>query len=153
MSLNATAKNSVITFLSAVTGAKLLTGFSNENIITVPDIEIVKSTMGCDGLINRALVAKKAEGTLSFFPASPAIEFIYTMQQAAYLSGVPVVGILNVTFPSLAKSFNYIDFAFESGTKGFEAADEIKPISIKWSSQMPGFASLGAIATTGLGLL
>lgn len=153
MSLVATAKNSVIVFISPVTGVKLLTGFSNENIIVIPDIDIVKSTIGCDGLLSRALVAKKAEGSFSFFPGSPSIDTIYTIQQAAYLSGVPIVGVLNVTFPSLGKNFSYIDFAFESGAKGLEAADELKPVTIKWSSQLPNYSSIGAIATTALGLL
>lgn len=153
MSLVATAKNSVITFNSLVTGVKLFTGFSNENIIVIPDVEIVKTTMGNDGQLSRSLVAKKIEGSLSFFPGSPSLELIYQIQNAAYLSGVPVVGILNVTFPSLLKSFNYLDFSFESAAKGLEAADELKPVTIKFSSQIPGFASLGAIASTVLGVI
>lgn len=153
MSLVATSKNSVITFSSLVTGIKLLTGFSNENILVLPDVEIVKSTMGNDGLLSRAVIAKKMEGSFSFFPGSPSLDTIFTIQQAVYLSGVPIVGILNVVFPSLGKSFNYIDFSFESGTKGLEAADELKPVTIKWSSQLPNYSSIGAIATTVLGLL
>ena len=153
MSLVATAKNSVITFSSLATGIKLLTGFSNENILVIPDVDIVKSTMGNDGLLSRSLVAKKVEGSFSFFPGSPAIDFIYTIQQAAYLSGVPVVGNLNVVFPSLGKLFNYLDFSFESGAKGIEAGDELKPVTIKWSSQLPNYSSIGAIATTTLGLI
>jgi hypothetical protein len=153
MSLIATSKNAVITFSSVITGVKLLTGFSNENILVIPDVDIVKTTMGCDGLLNRALVAKKVEGNFSFFPGSPALDFIYTVQQAVYLSGVPVVGNLNVVFPSLGKLFNFLDFSFESAAKGLEAADELKPVTIKWSSQLPNYSSIGAIATTALGLL
>lgn len=153
MGLIATSKNSVISFQSVVTGIKLLTGFSNENIIVVPDVDIVKSTMGCDGALSRAAVAKKLEGSLSFFPGSPSLDFIYTIQQAVYVSGVPVVGILSVIFPTLGKSFTYPDFSFESGAKGLEAADELKPVTIKFSSQLPNYSSIGAIASSVIGLL
>lgn len=151
MSLVATSKNSVITFSSVLTGIKLLTGFSNENILVIPDVDIVKSTMGCDGLLSRSLTAKKIEGSFSFFPGSPSLGLIYQIQNAVYLSGVPLVGILNVVFPSLGTAFNYIDFSFESAAKGLEAADELKPVTIKWSSQIPSYASIGSVAQTVLG--
>lgn len=153
MSLIATSKNSVITFNSILTGVELLTGFSNENILVIPDVDIVKTTMGCDGLLSRSLVARMADGSFSFFPGSPSLDFIYTVQQAVYLSGVPLVGSVNVVFPSIGKVFNYLDFSFVSAAKGIDAGDELKPVTIKWSSQLPNYSSIGAIATTVLGLL
>lgn len=153
MSLVATSKNSVITFSSLVTGIKLLSGFSNENILVIPDVDIVKSTMGCDGLLSRSVTAKMLEGSFSFFPGSPSLDLIYNIQQAVYLSGVPIVGNLNVVFPSLGKMFNYLDFSFASAAKGLEAGDELKPVTIKYSSQLPNYSSIGAIATTALGLI
>jgi hypothetical protein len=154
MAYIATSKNAVITFTSVLTGPPhVLEGFSSENILAIPDVDIIKSTMGCDGVINRAVVAKKVEGTFSFWSASPSVAFIYQVQQASYLAGFPVNGILNVFFTSLGVSFTYPDFCFESGPKGFEAADELKAVSIKWSSQLPNYASLGAVVTQLAGLV
>jgi hypothetical protein len=143
----ATSKNSIITFTSVLTGPpKLLTGFANDYIMEVPDVDIVKTTMGCDSFLNRAVIAKKTEGSFNFWAGSPAITFIYRLQQAVYNTGFVVNGTLNVVIPSLAVYFTYPDFCFESGPKGFELADEVKPIKIKWSSQLPNYASLGAAA-------
>ncbi len=154
MSLIATSKNSIITINSVLLSApRILSGFSNENIIMIPNMEIVKSTMGNDGLISRAVVAKILTGSFHFFPASPSLSLIYDIQTAVYLSGVPFVGSLNVIFPSLATVFNFVDFSIESGPKGLEAADELKSVEIKWSSQLPNKSSLGSLATTIIGAL
>jgi len=148
----ATSKNAIITFTSVLTGPpKLLTGFANDNILEIPDVDIVKSTMGCDGFLQKSVMAKKVEGSFIFWSGSPAMTFIYRLQQAVYNTGFVVNGNLNVIIPSLAVSFTYPDFSFDSGPKGFELADEVKPIKIKWSAQLPNYASLGAAAATIIG--
>ena len=149
-----TAKNSIITFSSALTGTpQIFQGFSSENIMVIPDVDILKSTIGLDGQLARSVIAKKIEGNFSFFAGSPTLSFIYQVQQAVYLSGVPLLGVLTVAMPGLATSFTFPDFTFESGPKGFELADEVKPVTIKWSSLMPNYASLGAIAAPALGAI
>lgn len=148
----ATSKNTIITYSSTLTGPpKLLTGFASDYIMEIPDIDIIKTTMGCDGFLNRAVTAKKAEGSFNFWSGSPAISFIYRLQAAIYATGFPVNGMLNVIIPTLAISFAYPDFCFESAAKGFELADEIKAVKVKWSSQLPNYASLGAAAATIIG--
>jgi hypothetical protein len=150
--LIATSKNSIITFTSVLTGApKLLVGFANDNILEIPDVEIVKSTMGCDGTLQKAVVAKKIDGSFTFWSGSPAMAFIYRLQQAVYNTGLVANGSLNVIIPSLAVSFTYPDFSFDSAPKGFELADEVKAVKIKWSAQLPNYASLGAAASTIIG--
>lgn len=145
MTLLATSKNAVIQFTSVITGTLTLGGFSNENILAIPDVEIVKTTMGNDGALNRSVVAKHIQGSFSFFPDSPSLLKIYTIQQAVYLSGLPINGVLTVLFPTSAKVFTYVDFSIESAPKGVEASEEQKPITIKWSSLLPNYAGLGAI--------
>ena len=145
MSLIATSKNSVIQFTSLITGTLTLGGFSNENILAIPDVDIVKSTMGNDGYINRSVVAKKLDGSFSFFPDSPSLLAIQTIQQAVYLSGLPINGILTVLFPTSGKVYTYVDFTLVSATKGNEASEEQKPVTIKWDSQLPNYAGLGAV--------
>lgn len=148
----ATSKNAIITFTSAVTGPpKLLTGFANDYIMEIPDVDIVKSTMGCDSFLQRSVMAKKVEGSFNFWSGSPALTFIYRLQTAVYGTGFVVNGTLNVVIESLGVYFTYPDFAFESGPKGFELADEVKAVKIKWSSQLPNYATLGAAAATIIG--
>lgn len=148
----ATSKNAIITFTSVLTGPpKLLVGFANDNILEIPDIEIVKSTMGCDGFLQKAVVAKKVEGSFTFWSGSPAMTFIYRLQQAVYNTGFVVNGNLNVIIESLGVSFTYPDFSFDSAPKGFELGDEVKAVKVKWSSQLPNYASLGAAAASIIG--
>lgn len=153
MSLIATSKNSVIQFTSLITGTITLSGFANENVLAIPDIDIVKSTMGNDGYINRSVVAKKLDGSFTFFPDSPSLLKIQTIQQAVYVSGLPINGILTVLFPTSGKVFTYIDFSIISGTKGNEASDEQKPVTIKWDSQLPNYAGLGAVVGQAIALI
>lgn len=153
MSLIATSKNSVIQFRSALTGTLTLGGFSNENILAIPDVDIVKSTIGNDGIINRSVVAKKVEGSFSFFSNSDSLQNIYTIQQAVYLTGLPISGILSVLFPTSGKVYTYLDFSFLSGAKGIEAADEQKPVTIKWDAQLPNYAGLGAVVGQAITLI
>lgn len=150
--LIATSKNSIITFTSILTGPpKLLTGFANDNILAIPDVDIIKATMGCDGVLQKSVVAKKLDGDFTFWSGSPAVSFIYRLQQAVYNTGFVVMGNLNVIIPSEGISFTYPDFSFDSAPKGFELADEVKAVKIKWSSQLPNYASLGAAAATIIG--
>lgn len=150
--LIATSKNSIITFTSVLTGPpKLLTGFANDNIMEIPDVDIIKATMGADGTLQKSVVAKKLEGSFMFWSGSPALNFIYRLQTAVYNTGLVVNGTLNVIIPSLGVSFSYPDFSFDSAPKGFELADEVKAVKIKWSSQLPNYASLGAAASTIIG--
>lgn len=153
MSLIATSKNAVLIYTSAITGVKKLSGFSNENIIVIPDVDMIKTTIGNDGLISRSVIPAKISGSFSFFPGSPSLEFIYNLQQGVYATGVVLNGALNVVFPSLGKAWVYVDFAFESANKGIEAADEAKPVTIKWSSLLPNYSSIGALAETIIGVL
>jgi len=147
----ATSKNAVISFTSAITGTTTFTGFSDENILSIPDVDVIKSKMGCDGILSRSVVAKKLNASFSFHPGSPSLLKIYQWQQAAYLSGIPIVGILTVALESIGQAYVFLDCSFESGAKGLEAADELKSVTIKWSSQLPNLSSLGAIAQTALG--
>lgn len=145
MALIATSKNSVIQFTSAITGTLTLGGFSSENILAISDVEIVKTTIGNDGQLNRSVVVKHIQGSFSFFPDSPSLLKIQTIQQAVYLSGLPINGILTILFPTSAKVFTYPEFSIESALKGVEASDEQKPVTVKWSSLLPNYAGLGAI--------
>lgn len=150
-----TSKNSALVFTPYLdpSGSILLTGFANENIIAVPDVEIVKSTMGNDGIRQVAVVAKQIEGSFVFWANSPSLEAIYNLQNGVYLDGIPVQGVLSVVFPSLVKSFSYSDFTFMSAPKGYEAADEVKPQTIKWSSLIPAKSSFGAAVSLVASLL
>lgn len=146
MSFIATSKNAVIYFKSVATGSLLLGGFANDNIMEVADTDIVKTTIGCDGQRNLSVIAKEQEGSFTFFPSSPSLQKIYTAQQAVYLTGLPLTGILTVTLPTSAKVFTYPEFTFKSAAKGISLGDEQKPVTIKWSALLPDVASLGAIA-------
>ncbi len=151
MSLLATSKNIVVVFNSPIISIPhVFTGFSNTGILQIPDVDIVKSTMGCDGYINRAVIATLLKGSFDLWPASPSLGFIQSYQNLVNETGFTAGGTLTVTFPSLATIFTYTDFAFESGAKGLEAAEEAKPVKINWSSQLPNRSSLGtaiALAT------
>lgn len=154
MSYIITAKNSIITFSSLLIATpKLFSGFSSENIMVIEDTDIVKSMIGLDGTVARSVMAKMMRGSFSFYAGSPTLSFIYETQQASYISGIPLTGTLNVVIPGLATVFTYPDFCFESAPKGFELGEEVKPVSIKWSSAMPNYASLGTIATAAISTL
>jgi hypothetical protein len=149
-----TAKNSIIAITSTLLPTPLvLQGFSSENILAIPDVDIIKSTIGLDGQLARSVTAKQIEGSFSFFAGSPSLTAFYQIQQAVYISGIPFVGTMSVTLLGLAQGFTFPEFTIISAPKGFELADEVKPVTIKWSCLMPNYASLGAIAAPILGAL
>ncbi len=153
--LTGTAKNCSIVFVPNIDplASFILTGFANENIITIPDVDIVKSTMGNDGTRQLSVVAKQIEGDFNFWANSPALSKIYDIQTGVYLLGEYLAGTLTVVFPTLVKAFSYPNMVFLSAPKGLEAADEVKPVKIKWASDLPGIASFGAAASLLAGLI
>lgn len=151
MALLGTSKNLIVTFFSEFTPPHIFTGFSSENIMDIPDVDIIKSTMGCDGAMQWSVVAKKVEGQFSLYAGSPSVPFVYGIMKNVYRLGIPLAGTLTVEIPSLVRMFTFREFTFVSGPRGLSAGDEMKPVTIKWVSQLPDEAGLGAIAETLIG--
>ena len=132
----ATSKDAVIVFIPQVDPVNSITlqGFSDEHIMAIQDKEQIKSEVGCDGTVQLSAVAEQLDGDFTFFANSNSLLDLQILQTAVNQSGLPIVGVLTVTLPSMNRKYIYNNFVFLSGVKGVNLEKTAKPVTIKWRS-------------------
>jgi hypothetical protein len=155
LALQSTAKNSILLFSCPLIlpTPVIIQATGIEDMLSLEDVEGAVMEIGTDGTITSHVKPSggMVNGTLTLQPLSTALSSIIQVMQRQYQDGVIYYGSLSVTNPSGVWQVAYENVVITTQFKGFELAEKVKDVPIKFSAQVPDSTILGDVISVAAG--